>query len=229
MKLIVGLGNPGDIYKGSRHNIGFSVVKAIAKSYKISLKKEKSTFSLSAKVKIGQQNVILAIPLTFMNLSGIAVSALLKKYRVDLPRPLYKGEDTLGKKGRGLDNLLVICDDLDLELGRLKLRSSGSSAGHRGLNSIIDSLGTTGFARLRIGIGRPVKDLDTTKYVLSPFTRIEKEEVRQIINQAVKCCEGWVIKGITETMNIFNPSASTSLSTSTRSILSERSESKECK
>jgi len=189
VKLIVGLGNPGDTYKDSRHNIGFSVVKAIAKSYKISLKKENSTFSLSAKGKIGDQNVILAAPVTFMNLSGIAVSALLKKYRVNL------------------NNLLVVLDDLDLEFGRLKLRSSGSSAGHRGLNSIIDSLGTTGFARLRIGIGRPFKDLDATKYVLSPFTRIEKEKVRQIISQAVKCAEVWIIKGITETMNVFNPKA----------------------
>ncbi len=204
MKLIVGLGNPGDIYKDSRHNIGFSVVKALAKSYKISLKKDSGTNSLSAKVKIGQQNVILATPLTFMNLSGIAIKALLKKYRVDLPRSLYQGEDPSGKKERGLDNLLVILDDLDLEFGRLKLRPSGSSGGHRGLKSIIDSSGASTFARLRIGIGRSLKDSDAAKYVLSPFAKKEKKELSQVITRATECCQSWVIKGITETMNIFN-------------------------
>lgn len=186
MKLIVGLGNPGRLYIDSRHNVGFAVVKALARIYKISLKKEGGNLSLSGKVGISGQNVILAMPLTFMNLSGIAVAGLLKKYRI------------------GLANLLVVSDDLDLEFGRLKLRPSGSSGGQRGLKSIIDSLGSQAFARLRIGIGRPTRDIDASDYVLSHFSRKEKEQARQIIEDATECCQAWVTKGVTKTMDIFN-------------------------
>ena len=186
MKLIVGLGNPGKIYIDSRHNIGFSVIKALAKNYKIPFKKEPNSLSFNGKGRLNGQNAILAMPFTFMNLSGMAVAALLKKYRVDL------------------ENLLVVLDDLDLRLGRMKLRPLGSSAGHRGLQSIINSVGSQGFARLRIGIGRPKQDIDLAEYVLSPFMRKEKEQARQIIEDATQCCAMWVIKGITETANIFN-------------------------
>ncbi|MFA5410367.1 MAG: aminoacyl-tRNA hydrolase [Candidatus Omnitrophota bacterium] len=122
MKLIVGLGNPGQAYQGSRHNLGFSVIKSLAQSYRIILKKDSAAFSLSAKARVDSDKLILAMPLTFMNLSGIAVSALLKKYKLDL------------------SSLLVVCDDLDLEFGRLKIRAKGSSGGQRGLQSIIDAL-----------------------------------------------------------------------------------------
>lgn len=190
MKLIVGLGNPGDIYAYSRHNIGFSVVKGIAKSHKISLKREKSVLSQSGKGKIGGQFVILATPFTFMNLSGIAVAGLLKKYKI------------------GLNDLLVICDDLDLELGRIKLRPRGSSGGHRGIKSVIDSIRSTEFARLRIGIGRPKQTIDAADYVLSPFNKKEKEELKEIIERVAACSLMWVTKGATETMNIFNKRSS---------------------
>jgi len=205
VKLIVGLGNPGRIYIDSRHNIGFSVIKALSKIYKIPLKKD-NTFSLSGKGKIKGDNLILALPLGFMNLSGIAVSALIKKYKIDL------------------DNLLVVCDDLDLDFGVIKIRQSGSSAGHRGLESIIDSLGSQGFSRLRVGIGRPPHQLvsknvgkvnwcrgrplrhntDTSSFVLSPFTKKEKGKIKEIIENACDCCRVWVMKGIIESMNIFN-------------------------
>lgn len=182
----MGLGNPGNIYADSRHNIGFFIVKALAKNYRIPFKKEKDIFSLSAKGKINDQNVILAMPFTFMNLSGAAVKALLKKYRIDL------------------SNLMVICDDLDLEFGRLKIKPAGSRGGHRGLGSIIDSLGNQAFSRLRIGIGRPIHKLDASQYVLSSFTKTEKRQLKMIIKKACTCCEIWITKGITETMNIFN-------------------------
>lgn len=187
MKLIVGLGNPGKIYSDSRHNIGFLVVGALSKAYKISLKREKGSFALSGKGKIAGRNVVLATPITFMNLSGIAVNLLLKKNKVDL------------------DNLLVVCDDLDLELSRLKIRAAGSSGGHRGLNSIIDFLKSEDFCRLRIGIGRP-KEIkrDAAEYVLSPFSKKEKERVEKIIERAVRCCRVWASEGILESMNIFN-------------------------
>ena len=209
MKLIVGLGNPGDIYAHSRHNIGFLVIKALSNIYKAPLKRERGTFSLSARIKIDNQVVIIAMPLTFMNLSGNAVEALLKKHRI------------------GLENLLMVLDDLDLDLARIKLRPSGSSAGHRGLESIIDSVDSSLFSRLRIGIGRSPRGVEASEYVLLPFSRKEKAQVKQAIEKATECCSAWVTKGVAETMNIFNKSASKALRTSTRSILSERSESKE--
>ncbi len=204
MKLIVGLGNPGRNYTESRHNAGFSVIKALSKDYKIPLKKD--TFSLSGKGKVEGESLILALPLTFMNLSGIAVNALIKKYKIDL------------------ENLLVVCDDLDLGLGVIKIRPDGSSGGHRGLGSIIDSLGSQEFGRLRIGISRPPRQLvsknvgdvnlcggrplkgniDAASFVLSPFTKREKGKMKETIEEACDCCRAWAKKGITESMNIFN-------------------------
>lgn len=190
MKLIVGLGNPGRIYIDSRHNIGFSTIKALSRIYKIPLKKDSNTFSLSGKGIIENKNIILAQPLTFMNLSGIAVAALLKKYKI------------------GLRDLLVVCDDLDLEFGVIRIRPSGSSAGHRGLGSIMDYLGSREFSRLRIGIGRQREnEEDAAHYVLSPFTKKEKREIDGITRKACDCCGFWVAKGITESMNVFNPAS----------------------
>ena len=187
MKLIVGLGNPGKIYRDSRHNVGFSLVKTLSRIYKIPLKKDNHAFSLSGKGQIEGKNLMLALPFTFMNLSGIAVSALLKKYRIDL------------------ENLMVVCDDLDLGIGTMKIKPSGSSGGHRGLESIIDSLGSQEFCRLRIGIGRPLnKNIDAVDYVLSSFTRKEKEEIKEIVERACDCLRVWITKGMIETMNIFN-------------------------
>jgi len=188
MKLIVGLGNPGRIYIDSRHNIGFSTIKALSRIYKIPLKKDSNTFSLSGKGIIENKNVILAEPLTFMNLSGVAVAALLKKYRIDSA------------------DLLIACDDLDLDFGVMRIRPSGSSGGHKGLSSIIDYLGSREFPRLRIGIGRQKESRqDAAEYVLSPFTKKEKKEIGGIIARACDCCRFWASCGITESMNVFNP------------------------
>jgi PTH1 family peptidyl-tRNA hydrolase len=109
----------------------------------------------------------------------------------------------------------VVCDDLDLEFGRLKLRPSGSSGGHRGIKSIIDSLNSPEFARLRIGIGRPKRFTDAADYVLSPFNKKESKERDEIIKRATCCCYAWVTRGVTQAMNVFNKSASTVLGTST--------------
>ncbi len=188
MKLIVGLGNPGILYANSRHNIGFQAVKYLAKAKKSVLKKEKGIRALSAKAKIEGMDVILAIPLTFMNLSGEAVRQLIKKYRINLR------------------DLLIVCDDLDLEFGRLKIRATGSSAGHRGVKSIIDLLGSDEFSRLRIGIGRPGDNTAAADYVLSRFNKREKSELSAIIKQAAECCQIWVGEGIEKSMNIFNRS-----------------------
>ncbi|MDD5464877.1 MAG: aminoacyl-tRNA hydrolase [Candidatus Omnitrophica bacterium] len=186
MKIIVGLGNPGLIYSGSRHNIGSAIVKSLAVSLKVALKRDNSVLSSVGAAKLGQHNIVLALPRTFMNLSGKAVSALLKK---------FKGVPS---------DLLVVCDDLDLELGRMKIRPSGSSGGHRGLVSIIEHLGTQNFSRLRIGIGRPKNAVDAADYVLTGFLRGQRMLVQEVKEDAVNCCLSWAEKGVVETMNMFN-------------------------
>lgn len=186
MKLIVGLGNPGIRYASSRHNIGFRIVKSLAKIYKIPLKRDRGTLSLSGRSKIEGEEVILSLPLTYMNLSGNSVSAALRKYKIDL------------------SDLLVICDDLDLDLGRLKIRPSGSSGGHRGLNSIIEFLHSQDFNRLRIGIGRPKRKLSAQEYVLLNFSAQEKKILQAVINTAIDCSSSWISNGINKTMTIFN-------------------------
>ncbi len=186
MKLIIGLGNPGILYKDSRHNIGFTVIRSLAKVYKIALKKERGVLTIAGKGRINGNEVFLAMPLTYMNLSGSAVISLFEKYNKEF------------------EDILVVCDDIDLEFGRLKIRPSGSSAGHRGVQSIIDVLASEEFARLRIGIGRPNEKEETTKYVLSLFNRSEKQALKEVISRAVDCCKIWVTKGVTESMNVFN-------------------------
>ena len=185
-KLIVGLGNPGLIYSASRHNVGFRVLKFLAGSLKINFKRDSSVTALVAKGKLLGQEVVLALPQTYMNLSGIAVKALLKKFAVD-PK-----------------NLLVVCDDLDLELGKIKIRPQGSSGGQRGLESIIERLNTQDFGRLRIGIGRPKDPQDAAKYVLSGFLRNERAAAKQMEEVAASCCRSWLENGMEQTMNTFN-------------------------
>ncbi|MFA5287375.1 MAG: aminoacyl-tRNA hydrolase [Candidatus Omnitrophota bacterium] len=186
MKLIVGLGNPGLIYSGTRHNIGFEIIKSLAGDQKATLKKEKGIKVLSGKGKIGQVYVLLTLPLTFMNLSGEVIKPILKRYRI------------------ALIDLLVVCDDLDLEFGRIKICSRGSSAGHRGIKSIADSLGSTEFSRLRVGIGRPGEDASVSDFVLSRFNRREKKDIPAIIDRSTQCARSWVEEGMDKTMNIFN-------------------------
>ncbi|MCG8430333.1 MAG: aminoacyl-tRNA hydrolase [Candidatus Omnitrophica bacterium] len=186
MKLIVGLGNPGRAYARTRHNIGFLAVSALAERYGVSLKKDRMTYSLSARLTSGRQHVILAEPVTYMNLSGLALKSLVGIHKI------------------GLSEILVVLDDLDLSFGRFRIRPGGQSAGHRGLKSIAGTLGSTAFARLRIGIGRPPEGVDPADYVLSAFTRIERKELDTIIPQATDCCRMWVDKGIEECMNVYN-------------------------
>lgn len=187
MKLIVGLGNPGGVYAHSRHNIGFLTVKALAKHYHSPFKRDSRTFSLSAKGEVAGQNLILALPLTFMNLSGNAIRALRDKYKIDSK------------------SLLVVCDDLDLEFGRIKIKAEGSSGGHRGLESVIKALGSRDFARLRIGIGRPRQNFrQISDYVLGSFLKKEQQGLKEVIARSCSCCECWAKEGIAKSMDIFN-------------------------
>ena len=193
-KLIAGLGNPGRVYTNSRHNIGFDVVRGLAKRHGIHFRRGFLASSLCGSGSFDSQDVILAMPLTYMNLSGGAVARLAKKHAV-------RHED-----------LLVVCDDLDLETGRLRIRKSGSSGGHKGLDSIIRALGTNDFARLRIGIGRPDGTSANRRaecglvanYVLSGFSRQERSLLEASIESALDCCETWVTDGIDTSMNLFN-------------------------
>ncbi len=186
MKLIVGLGNPGRFYTDSRHNAGALAVRALAKKHKIALKRGLRSSSLSGTGKISGEDTLLAVPLTFMNLSGKAVAALLKKYKLHLK------------------DILVACDDLDLELGRIKIKDSGSSGGHRGLKSIIATLNSEGFSRLRIGIGRPQAGQGVSDYVLSGFDAADKQRLKCSLKNVVQCCESWIRDGIAKSMNTFN-------------------------
>ncbi|MDD5347705.1 MAG: aminoacyl-tRNA hydrolase [Candidatus Omnitrophica bacterium] len=187
MKLIVGLGNPGTRYLGTRHNIGSAVVKEFCRRHKAALKRGLFSAALSAKVKLHGIECVLAVPLTYMNLSGAAVLALVKKHRI-------AGED-----------LLVVCDDLDLELGRVRLRRSGSDNGHNGVASVIAALDTRDFCRLRLGIGRPAhRSADTADYVLSAFTGKETARIPEFIDDALQAIESWIELGIEKTMNTVN-------------------------
>jgi PTH1 family peptidyl-tRNA hydrolase len=162
------------------------VVKCLVDSRKAVFKKD-GRYSLSSRIIFGGQEVLAALPLTYMNLSGEAVFELLNKYGVD-----------------ERDDLLVIYDDMDLDFGRVKIKPQGAWGGHKGVRSVIDSLKTREFSRLRLGIGRPAAGIDTCDYVLSDFSKSEKKELERMIPLAVSACEIWATEGITAAMNAVN-------------------------
>lgn len=185
MKLVVGLGNPGKEYLRSRHNVGFLVIDLLAKRTGIRLRRRKS--ASMGESSIGQEPVLLAKPMTFMNRSGDAVGPIFGRLRL-LPT-----------------DLLVVYDDLDLPFGKLRLRPRGSSGGHNGMKSIIASLETEDFPRLRIGIGRPENEgKDAVHYVLGPFRKAESEALDEVIARAADAVESFVTAGIEVAMNRFN-------------------------
>ncbi|MFA5362451.1 MAG: aminoacyl-tRNA hydrolase [Candidatus Omnitrophota bacterium] len=187
MKLIVGLGNPGIIYSGTRHNIGYTVVKALARGHKAAFRKEPGIQVLGARCRIQGNEVSLALPLTYMNLSGGAVKAFMEKYAV------------------APQDVLVICDDLNLEFGRLRIRPSGSAGGHKGIASIINVLKHEDFGRLRVGIGRPAgAKRDAAEFVLSVFDRADKGRLKDALAEACSCAELWAGEGIVACMNGYN-------------------------
>ncbi len=187
MKLIVGLGNPGKDYEHTRHNIGRDVVKELCEKHKVVLKRGLFGGSLSARCRFASQVGLLAIPVAYMNLSGPAVKVLVKKHKI------------------ALEDLIVVVDDLDLEPGKLKIKTAGSSGGHKGLESIIAALGTGEFCRLRVGIGRPEnKFTDVADYVLAVFKKNEQAVIAGAIEKACAAVELWVENGVEQTMNIIN-------------------------
>jgi peptidyl-tRNA hydrolase, PTH1 family len=185
MKLVVGLGNPGPKYAGTRHNVGFDVLDRLAATAPGSTVWTKLQAEL-CDITLGTEKLLLAAPQTFMNLSGRAVRELVDFYKLT-PQ-----------------DLLVVCDDLNLEPGRVRLRSSGSSGGQKGLQNIIQHLGTQEFARLRIGIGRPPGRMDAAAYVLQRFTDSEREILDVCIAEAADGVRLWVREGIQAAMNRLN-------------------------
>ncbi|MBU1124407.1 MAG: aminoacyl-tRNA hydrolase [Candidatus Omnitrophica bacterium] len=186
MKLIVGLGNPGFLYAGSRHNIGFRVIKSLAKQLQVPLRRQHLCHALGGIGTYERTKILLALPLTYMNLSGKAVRALLEKEKIHPSQ------------------MLVIYDDVDLEFGRLKIRAQGSDGGHRGISSIIEELGHNSFCRLRIGIGRPSSRVPVAEYVLGAFSKTQQRELPRIIEEAADCGKNWATDGITKAMNTWN-------------------------
>ena len=182
MKAIVGLGNPGTEYSGTRHNVGFDVVDELARRWVVTLKKWKATADLAV---VNDREVLLVEPRTFMNESGLAVSAVMAFYKI---QPA---------------DVLVIVDEVQLPLGKLRLRRSGSAGGHNGLKSVIAHVGQE-FPRLRIGVERGHPDVALHHRVLSKFPLSEREVVRRAVTLAADAAETFVSDGLQVAMNRFN-------------------------
>ncbi len=186
MKLIVGLGNPGEKYKLSRHNVGFDVIDLFRREVAIKSSESYQFFSLITEAQFENEELILAKPQTYMNSSGKAVSALALHFNIPV------------------EQIYVIYDDLNLELGLLRIRRNGSAGGHKGVQSIIDSLESQNFPRLRIGIGQPPQDMEAIDYVLGDFTPEERDIIEKTEIMATEALKMIILQGIEPVMNKFN-------------------------
>ena len=184
--LVVGLGNPGTEYSTHRHNVGFRVVETLARAHGLTFSRQKRAKARVADGRIRERQVILVKPQTYINESGTSVSRARRAFEIPPGR------------------ILVVYDDLDLPLGRLRLRPEGGSGGHRGMRSIIQSLGTQGFPRLRVGIDRPPGRMDPADYVLQPFSEDEERSLAGVTETASAAIECWIADGITAAMDRFN-------------------------
>jgi PTH1 family peptidyl-tRNA hydrolase len=188
MKLIVGLGNPGDYYKGSRHNVGFMAVSQLSKKIGASFSKKECN-ARTAHGTINGTDVVLARPQTYMNNSGESVNALMRKFKVSK------------------EDLIVIHDDMDLPVAKLRIRSGGSAGGHNGIKSIIAKTATQDFTRIKLGIGHPSHQKDEViDYVLENFTKEEKQELNTSIDKACEAVIDIIENGVEYAMNKYNGS-----------------------
>jgi len=191
MKLVVGLGNPGKTYAHNRHNVGFRCLNYFARLHSIHLDQRQCRARVGIG-KIGSEQLLLAKPGTFMNLSGKSVACLVRKH------------------GIPLNDLLIIYDDMDLPSGKIRLRKSGSSGGHKGMNSIISALGSETFPRIRVGIGRPeageqsMSEDAVVNYVLSDFAPQEETIIKPVINKVAEAIVFFISEGIEAAMGKFN-------------------------
>lgn len=185
MKLIVGLGNPGKQYDKTRHNIGFEVIDALSSQMNIPLNQSKFKGLYGIGFYNGEK-VLLLKPLTYMNLSGESIRAVMDYYQIEL------------------EDLVVIYDDLDLPVGKIRLRQKGSPGGHNGIKSTVAHLGTQQFNRIRIGIDRPLPGMSVPDYVLGRFRQEESALMQDAVKKSAETCELWLEKPFLQVMNEFN-------------------------
>jgi PTH1 family peptidyl-tRNA hydrolase len=185
MKLVVGLGNHGSEYEGTRHNVGYEVIDRLANKLG-ALQFRRQFAGRIGSVTQGGEKLLLLKPETYMNRSGQSVQAALEFHRLSA------------------ENLLVICDDLNLPVGKIRIRRGGSDGGQKGLRSLTQHLGTTEFPRLRVGIGAAPAGVDATKYVLDRFTRNDRSTIDEAIDRAADAVLVWREAGIVTCMNRFN-------------------------
>lgn len=185
MKIIVGLGNPGQEYSATRHNVGFMVVDELARQWGTTAAWRKRESALVAEYR-GIEPVLLIKPQTYMNLSGVAVGALARWYKA------------------ATTDIIVVYDDLDLPVGRLRLRLQGGSGGHRGIASLLEHLPQDDFKRVRVGIGRPPTGWNVADYVLSRFTAEEAPLLTETVNQAAAAIQAILKDGMNKAMNQYN-------------------------
>ncbi len=184
MKIIIGLGNPTREYQATRHNIGFDAITRLCDDYNIRLSRAHK--ALCGSGYIGGEKVILAQPQTYMNLSGICVREMVDYYKLT-------GED-----------IIVICDDIHLDVGQLRIRKKGSAGGHNGIKNIIEQLGSEEFMRIRIGVGEKPEKWDLVDYVLGHFPKEEEPLIREALERISKACECIIAEGIEAAMNRYN-------------------------
>jgi len=192
MKVVVGLGNPGSQYSGTRHNVGFDVIDELARRWQLA----KPQLKFQAELRdgnFGGHKVLLVTPQTFMNRSGESVQQIVRFYQIPT--------ESLS------DSVVVVCDDMNLPLGRLRWRAGGSSGGQKGLADILLRLGSDQVPRLRLGVGRPPGQMDPAKWVLAKFRSEEQAESELMTKLAADSVELWVKEGIGSTMNRFNRSS----------------------
>jgi PTH1 family peptidyl-tRNA hydrolase len=185
MKLIVGLGNPGRAYANSRHNVGFGCIDAISRNAGIAMS-ERRRLVVIGQGQLEKEEVVLVKPRTFMNHSGEALSYLMSRFRTPL------------------DDLLVIYDDMDLPVGEIRIRSSGSAGGHRGMESIIGALRSHDFPRIRVGIGHPPSDMDTIEFVLGAFNSQESLLIKETVVSVRNAVADVLGHGLEWAMNSYN-------------------------
>lgn len=185
MKVVVGLGNPGRKYEGTRHNVGFELLAELSRRYKATKPKARFEAEIS-EIGLGSEKVLLVAPQTFMNASGRSARQVVDFYQLPIP------------------DLLVVCDDINLPLGKIRLRRSGSAGGQKGLENIIHHMGSPDVSRLRIGVDAPPGEMDSADYVLSKFAKRELESLDAAVMAAANAVETWVAEGIDIAMNRFN-------------------------
>jgi PTH1 family peptidyl-tRNA hydrolase len=183
--LIVGLGNPGNSYRLTRHNVGFRIVERFAREQGIQFKKRRAGAQIG-EGRVGRRKVVVVKPLTYMNRSGVAVKKLIEEL------------------GVSLEHLVVVHDDLDLACGRIKIKNKGGHGGHKGVQSIIELLGCADFLRVKVGIDKPRAHEEGADYVLAPFTADQSALVKESVEQAAEAIESIIVSGADQAMNTYN-------------------------